>query len=165
MSKQKEKNSLLIAETIKKHQNDFYRVAYSYVKDRDEALDIVQEAVYKALTSVDKIKDEKYLKTWLYRIVINTSISHLRKQKPILLKAEVQEAANEGTDQIAAYVDLHQAIDQLSESHKTVIILRYFEDLKIDQIAEVINTNVNTVKSRLYTAMDHLRKNVKGGVL
>jgi len=59
-----------IAEYAVKHKENFYRLAYSYVKNADDALDIVQESVYKAISSMDSLKNPDYLKTWFYRIVV-----------------------------------------------------------------------------------------------
>lgn len=59
----------------------FYRLAYSYVKNIDDALDVVQESIYKAFSSIDSLKNFDYIKTWFYRIIVNVSLDLLRKRK------------------------------------------------------------------------------------
>lgn len=141
---------------IKENQDKFYRVAYSYTKSKDDSLDIVQEAIYKALKSSKQIKEEKYMSTWFYRILINTSISYLKSSKATLnldlLDKPISETKNK--DEI---IDLYDALDSLSSDDKSLVILRYFEDLKFKDIAEITNLNINTVKTRTYQILDKLK--------
>ncbi|ANU26989.1 RNA polymerase sigma factor [Planococcus versutus] len=153
----------LIEKFIIENRESHYRLAYSYVRNKDTALDIVQDAILKALNSIDRLDDINLLKTWFYRIVINTSIDFIRKNKRStvmddeLLKIHLPHLENELHD-----MDIQEAIEQLSPEDKTVIILRFFEDLKIDTIAEITEQNVNTVKSRLYSALKKLRIEIGG---
>jgi RNA polymerase sigma-70 factor (ECF subfamily) len=95
-----------IAEYVVKYKDNHYRLAYSYVKNADDALDIVQESIYKAISYMDTLKDPSYLKTWFYRIVVNTSLDFLRKRKKELV---VDEEALSEYDSGA--VDDYQDID------------------------------------------------------
>jgi len=82
-----------IAEYAVKYKENYYRLAYSYVKNADDALDIVQESIYKAISSASSLKNPDYIKTWLYRIVVNTSLDFLRKQKKnIAFNEEILES-------------------------------------------------------------------------
>lgn len=148
----------ILEEYLEKHQNDFYILAYGYVKNRDAALDIVQESAYKALKSVRNLKDVSAIKTWFYRILVNTTMSYLRKNKRIIYSDQLPEiAANVQTELGEDVYQLYEAVDQLKPKLKTVIILRYFEDMKIEDIAEILNSNVSTVKSRIYNALEKMR--------
>ena len=69
----------ILTEYILAHQADFYRLAYSYVKDRDAALDVVQESIVKALTKAGSLREPAYVKTWFYRILVNESITWFRQ--------------------------------------------------------------------------------------
>lgn len=153
----KEKFKLIEAFIIE-NREAHYRLAYSYVKNKDTALDIVQDAIVKALHSIDKLDEMAYLKTWFYRIMINTAIDFIRKHQRVsileddILDMYLPKSVDEMTD-----MDLQDAIDQLPPTYKTLIILRFFEDLKIDEIAEITGLNVNTTKTRLYRALKILR--------
>lgn len=148
----------LLSDVVIKNKENYYRLAYSYVKNVDDALDIVQESIYKAISSIDSLKNPKYIKTWLYRIVVNTSLDFLRKHKRVdVVEQEILEKCISGDEDDYENIDLHRALDELSPNYRTIIALRYFEDLKIEEVADVLNENVNTVKTRLYRALKMLR--------
>jgi len=148
----------LLESFITEHREAHYRLAYSYVRNKENALDIVQDSILKALKSIDRLEEITYLKTWFYRIIVNTSIDFIRKHQRVtvmdddVLSVHLPQLEDEKTD-----MDLREAIDQLPPKYKTLIILRFFEDLKIDEIAEITGLNVNTVKTRLYRALKKLR--------
>lgn len=147
-----------IAEYAVKYKENFYRLAYSYVKNTDDALDIVQESVYKAISSTRTLKNPDYIKTWFYRIVVNTSLDFLRKQrKSVAVGDEVLASFDFGAADDYEDFDLQKALDNLPDKYRTIVILRYFEDLKIEEIAEILNENTNTVKTRLYKSLEKLR--------
>jgi len=148
----KNKNSdELIAEHALKYKENYYRLAYSYVKNADDALNIVRKSVYRAISSASSLKNPDYIKTWLYRIVINTSQDFLRKQrKSAALDKEALENFDFETVDGYGNLDLQKALDNLPEEYRTLIILRYFKDLNIEEIAEILNENINTIKIQLY---------------
>lgn len=155
----------VLIEYIKENQEKMYKTAFTYVHDRDEALDIVQESIAKALQNINKLKYEEYVKTWFYRILINESLQHIKKNKRNNLY-EIENLENE----IADYseipienIEIYKCINKLNEKIRTVIILRFFEDMKIEEIAYSTRTNENTVKSRLYKGIQELKKMIEGG--
>ena len=148
---------------IRDNQDKLYRMAFSYAKNGDAALDIVQEAITKALKNIDKLKEEKYVNTWFYRIVINECLQYIKKNKKMMY-CRLQEIENkvDWKDSITYEgIDTYKYVQKLSPKIKTVILLRFFEDKKIEEIAKITNTNVNTVKSRLYKGLKELRKWLK----
>jgi RNA polymerase sigma-70 factor (ECF subfamily) len=154
-----DKNSLLkqIADYAILNKEKLYRLAYSYVKNADDALDIVQESTYKAMVSIDTVKDPSCIKTWFYRIIVNTSLDFLRKRKrEILLEEENWEPLDTGSEDQYPDLDLRKALEELSDNCRTIIVLRYFEDLKLDEIADILDENVNTVKTKLYKSLKKL---------
>jgi RNA polymerase sigma-70 factor (ECF subfamily) len=147
-----------IANHVIKFKDKYYRLAYSYVKNADDALDIIQESIYKAFSSLDSLKNPSYMKTWFYRIVVNTSLDFLRKRKKeIMVGEEFLFNYNEVEYDSYEDFDLKAALDDLPKNYRSIIILRYFEDLKLQEIAEILNENVNTVKTRLYAGLKKLR--------
>ncbi|MFJ7935060.1 RNA polymerase sigma factor [Sporosarcina sp. NPDC096371] len=148
----------LVENFIVENREAHYRLAYSYVRNKENALDIVQESILKALSSVDRLDELAYMKTWFYRIVVNTAIDFIRKhQRVTLMEDDVLDSFLPQLEDDIVDIDLQNAIDQLPPKYKSLIILRFFEDLKIDEIAEVTGDNVNTVKTRLYAALKKLR--------
>lgn len=131
-----------------------YRLAYSYVRNQDDAMDIVQESIYKAIKCADSVRRSKNLKTWLWRIVINTSIDFIRKSRQEYACQNLPEAATEDT-----YTDFDtiEALDVLNEKERAIIILRFFEDRKLQEIADILGLSSGTVKSILYRSLKKLK--------
>lgn len=147
-----------IEEYVIKFKASHYRLAYSYSKNTEDALDIIQESIYKAFSSMGSLKNSAYIKTWFYRILVNTSLDFLRKRnKLVVVEEEVLSNCDFGEMDIYENIDLKVALDSLPCNYRSVIILRYFEDLKLEEIAEILNENVNTIKTHLYKGLQKLR--------
>jgi RNA polymerase sigma-70 factor (ECF subfamily) len=139
-------------------QADFYRLAFSYVKNRDAALDVVQESIVKALSKSDTLRETAYLKTWFYRILLNESMNYFRRGRRLVPFPEQQEEPAAPDPDVGERLDLYDAIDRLSLQEQAVIRLRFFEDMKLEEIAQATGANLNTVKSRLYKSLRKLRE-------
>ncbi|GAA0223156.1 sigma-70 family RNA polymerase sigma factor [Metaclostridioides mangenotii] len=150
-----------VEEFIIENRENFYRVAYSYVRNEQDALDIIQDSIYKALNSVEKLKEIKFIKTWFYRIVVNCSIDYLRKNKKYSNFLEVEQLEKIECYEDYTNLDLKKNLDDLPEKYRIIIVLRFFEDLKIEEIAKILDENVNTVKTRLYHGLKKLRVNIE----
>lgn len=142
------------------NKESLYRTAYAYLKDKDEALDIVQDTVYKAYISINKLKKPKYFNTWIMRILINNCLNAIKKNKKVIYM-ENKEFVNIVDNNIkdkdeSLYV--WEAIDSLKDKHKDVIILKYFNDLTVEQIADILECPVGTVKTYLNRGLGNLRK-------
>lgn len=135
----------------------YYRLAYSYVKNEADSLDIIQESIIKALTSIESLKEIEKVKSWFYKIVIRTSIDYIRKNKKYNDMIDISEIINNGKSDEYKDLDLYKALDELDETYKTIIILRYFEDMKINDISDILYENPNTVKTRLYAGLKKLK--------
>lgn len=150
---------ILVEQTVLEKYNQYYRLAYSYVHNEADAGDIVQNAAYKALRNSEQLKNTEYVETWLYRIVLNEIFRMLKQPKTFSYEEAVEKSGNEteGREDVYENVDLRRALDSLPDKDKLVIELRYFEDKKLEEIAAVLEENVNTVKSRLYRSIKKLR--------
>lgn len=155
------KDSMYIAivEYITENRERFYRMAFSYVKNKETALDIVQNSVCKALEHYAQIKDADKIGSWFYRVLLNETYAFLKKHKKEILISD--EGLPEGIYVEKGYdrdYGLYKSIDCLPEDLKTVIILRFFEDMSLSEISKITNTNLSTVKTRLYGALKKLKK-------
>lgn len=151
MKSRKEK---LIQDILLKNYRSYYRLAFGYVRQEADAMDIVQEGAYRAILKADTLREEAYAETWVYRIMVNAAKDYLRKNKKEYIEIEENHAVAE-----ACYGDaeLKEAIDRLSVEEKTLIFLRFYEDKPLKEIAEILQENLNTVKSRLYRTLEKLR--------
>ena len=146
----------LTVSCILEHQEKFYRLAYSYVRNKESALDIVQNSICTALEKCYTIKNPQAIKTWLYKIIINEALQHIKASKNEAPTDETLPEQSYNEPYFDKNMEVYEAVQNLSEPVRTVIILHYYEDLTIKQIAEITNTNPNTVKTRLYSGLSKL---------
>lgn len=149
---------------IQDHKEQFYRVAFSYVKHEQDALDVIQESTYKAYVSLDKLKSPNYFKTWFTRILINTAIDTIRaNSKVVSLSPSEHESmslyeAGLSDHQISEMrMDLVMLLDHLNVQEREVVVLRYYEDYALKEIAEMIGKPLSSVKSILYRSLEKLK--------
>ena len=152
----------LLVSYIVENQNKFYRVSYSYARNQEDALDIVQNAVCTALESYKNLRNADAVKTWFYRILINESLAAIKQRKKELLSddnPQKEEAYYEkGYEQ---QDDIKEELDRLEEDIQTIIRLRFFEELSLKEISEITGLNLNTVKTKLYRGLKLLRENIQ----
>ena len=139
-----------------------YRLAYSYLKDREEALDAVQSAVCRALEKRDSLREEAALRVWFYRILVNVCTDALRRRKRVVLVPPEELDAGSYEAPPPRDDDLARRVDALPLETRTVIKLRFYEELSLREISEVTGWNLNTVKTRLYTGLKKLRIALEG---
>lgn len=152
MQTKKEKFKVYVTENIDK----IYRLAFSYAQNQQDAEDIVNESIKKALYSVHSLKNECYMSTWFYRIVVNTSNTYLKSKSKIIYIDDIEENFFTTEDNYQD-TDLYNQVMNLKPKYRTIIILKYYEDMTIEQIAEILNENTNTIKTRLYNALKKLK--------
>ena len=147
------------------YKSYLYKVAYTYVKDKQVALDILQETSFKAWLNIHTLKDEEKFKPWITKILVNTALNYIKKEsKVIYMEDENSIIYSEKSISIEEKLDLYDAIDLLKPKYKKVIILKYFDDMKIEDISYVLNTPENTVKSHLKRAKESLSSILKEGI-
>ncbi|SFD27626.1 sigma-70 family RNA polymerase sigma factor [Clostridium uliginosum] len=146
---------------IKENKMYLYKIAYSYVKNEQIALDILQESTYKAFLNIKKLKKESVFKTWITKIVINECINTIRKNDKVTYLNDDAIFLKEELISTEEKLDLYEAIDKLRNSYKSVIILKYFNDLPLKDISYIMDIPENTVKSHLKRAKNDLSKILK----
>jgi len=153
---------------VSAHQTDVFRLALSIVQDPAVANEVTQETFIAALRSLRSYQEKSSFKAWLYTITINISRSHLRKQKArdklrttltsiLRLDLQRQSTPEDAVIQSEKEKAVWKALNELDEKHRTVMVLRYFQDLPISEIAEILSTSEGTIHSRLHTARNRLR--------
>ncbi|MDK0542095.1 sigma-70 family RNA polymerase sigma factor [Clostridium perfringens] len=152
---------------LKKNNKEYlYKMAFLYVKDEQDALEVIHETVYRAFLNIEKLKKAKFFNTWITRILINVSIDFLKKKGKNEMLDEstpiIKEKCEISTEE---KLDLYNAIDLLNDNYKTVIIMMYFNDMKIKDISKVMEIPENTVKTYLRRAKQALGEILKEGYL
>lgn len=156
------------------YQHKLYQVCYRMLGNKEEAEDITQEAFVRAYINLHSFDQNRKFSTWIYRIATNLCIDRIRKKKPdYYLDAEV--AGTEGLDmysQIAADEQLpEEALEQmelqeriqyeisrLPDKYRAVIVLKYIEELSLQEISEILEMPLGTVKTRIHRGREALRK-------
>ena len=106
-------DSVSFTELMKLHKVSLYKIAYSYVKDEQKALDIIQDTTYKGLLNIRNLKNPEFFKTWITRILINVSIDYTKNEdKIVYLDEEIPLVENSDSITIDEKVDLYDAIDK-----------------------------------------------------
>lgn len=162
---------------VRKYQYKIAQLVNRYIKDSSEALDVAQESFIKAYRALPGFRGESAFYTWLYRIAINTAKNHLamRSRRPSDDEIDIEEAEQfesgvhlrdqETPEGLALSEELAEAIqaalDQLPEELRTAITLREFEGLSYDEIAQVMNCPVGTVRSRIFRAREAIDKKLE----
>ncbi|RDI45548.1 sigma-70 family RNA polymerase sigma factor [Falsibacillus pallidus] len=145
-------------ELLQTHKQQLYRIAYSYLKSEADAIEAIQETTYRAFRSIRKLKKPDYFSTWLIRILINYCNDELKKRSRLVFSDQFVEIAGSRQDQHS--IEMEEAVDQLEEHLRQVITLKYFHDLKIKEIAQIMNLPEGTIKTWLAKGLKILKQNL-----
>jgi RNA polymerase sigma-70 factor (ECF subfamily) len=158
-SKKEEAKRDIVEKVILEKYNQYYRIAYSYVQNEADAFDIVQNGVYKAMKGSGALKNPEYASTWVYRIMLNECFRYMKQPQNVSYEYMQEEMGVEPaySEDSSENIDIRRALDSLPEQDRAVIILRFFEDMKLEEIADILDENLSTVKSRLYRGIKKLR--------
>jgi len=151
---------------VRRYRNDVFALSTRFVRNREEAWDISQEVFVKAWRSLGRFRGDAGFKTWLLRIAANHSKDWLKKRRldTVVFDDAVQARAPSGAQGPGETAEarelgaaIQQAIDALPHKHKLAFILREFEGLSYQEMAEVMQCNQGTVMSRLHHARKKLQ--------
>ena len=160
---------------VLKYQSRLLSTAFKFVKDQQIAEDLVQDSFIKSFKSIGSFKEDSTFYTWIYRITVNTSKNYLvsKKRKDELLQTDfskeenyVIEPIDEDTPEDLFHASqLHkiiiESLNELGEDTKTALTLREFDGLSYEQIAEVVNCPVGTVRSRIFRGREAIDDAIK----
>lgn len=150
-------NRTKFAELVLQNEKQLYRIARSILKNDEDCADAAQEAVAKGFACLQHLRDDRYAKTWLIRILIHECYRIRRmREKTILLSWE--RCSDDQSNQMPyGKLELYEALSGLPEGLRLVLVLHYLEGYKVKEIAEILHIPQGTVKSRLERARRQLR--------
>ncbi|RUT36462.1 sigma-70 family RNA polymerase sigma factor [Paenibacillus zeisoli] len=159
---------------LREIEQQVYRTAYYILNNEQDAHDAAQEALIRVYTKIDSYEEKAQFKTWVQRIVTNICIDKFRRSKPTV-SIDEHEMVFQGKENVERQVmstylaqDIQEAINQLPDHHRSVVVLRYVQDLSYSEIADCLDLPLNTVKSYLFRARQQLQNLLqdyqKGGV-
>jgi RNA polymerase sigma factor (sigma-70 family) len=157
----------LYATLVDKYKSYAYTIAMKILENRPEAEEAAQDAFVKAFQYMKNFNRQAKFSTWLYRIVFNTAISYKRKSKPALQSIEksiieYSERADHNAEQDDKQVFILQAMNKLNEADRLAIQLFYMNEFSMEEVAEMMGQNINTIKVRIHRARVRLADELKG---
>jgi len=165
----KKGNDEAFEQLIDSVREKLYRTAYAYVRNEQDALDIYQETIYTAYVSIGKLKKPESFSSWITKTLVFKAIDFIRKEsRHFTTEDEVvfaQLVTDEESNFINQSLDLSEALKSLTPTVQTIILLRYYHDLSIKEIAMLLDFPEGTVKSHLNRAKKELRPILKEGYL
>ncbi len=137
----------------------FYRLAYCYTKNEQDALEILSEAVYKGYCHLHQLQKAEFFDTWMCRIIIHEACRFLKQKKRWVSLDEYEEPADDRMFQEAEEkIDVYRCLDGLAVEEKTLLVLRYFEERTFREIAQILSMPESTVKTKTYQLLKRLRE-------
>lgn len=165
------------AELVELYKDKIYHLAYRMLRSRHEAEEIVQETFLRVYMNLDRYDENQKFSTWIYRIATNLCIDRLRKRK-VNYSLDAEMGDGEGSDWYSTLasqdpspdnqvllsetqMQIRESIETLPEKYKAVVILRYLQDLSLQEISDVLSMPVTTIKTRLHRGREFLRKKLE----
>ncbi|MWC27187.1 RNA polymerase sigma factor SigW [Paenibacillus sp. MMS18-CY102] len=165
------------AEIVDMYQDKLYHMAYRMLYNRQEAEDVVQDAFLRVYRNLERYDESLKFSTWIYRIATNLCIDRLRRRKPTY-SLDAESADHEGLDGYSMVPSdnrtpesetmlsetqriIHQAIETLPAKYKSVMVLRYLQEMSLQEIGDVLDMPVTTIKTRVHRGREFLRKRLE----
>lgn len=159
------------------YKDKVYQICYRMLGNKHEAEDVAQEAFLRAYLNIHTFKQELKFSSWLYRIATNLCIDRMRKKKPdYYLDSEVagtdgltlysqipsnQRTPDQDVENIELADTIQKEISKLPEKYRSVIVLRYIDELSLNEISDILNMPLGTVKTRIHRGRDALKEQLK----
>jgi len=141
---------------VRRWEKPIYNFIFRLIGDREESMDLCQESFMKAYRELPTLKDRDRFSAWLYRIAHNTCYSRLRKEiGKTFVELEPEIGFNRSS--VETNLAVEKALQHLPDEQREAVVLKIFQDLKFEEIAQIQGAPVSTVKSRLYMGFEKLR--------
>lgn len=159
IEKAKSGNSKAFMIIVDNLKEQIYKTAYTQLRNEHDALDAVQETLAKAFSNIKSLKQNQFFKTWLIRILIN-ECHNIQRYRSKVIPMEKELIKEEGTHEnnFLEAMEMVNVLNHLEDIYRQVVDLRYNQDMKLDEIAEVLDIPAGTVKSRLNRAHKMIRE-------
>lgn len=138
-------------------ERQLYSTAKTILKNDQDCADAIQETIVKSFSKIDTLKNDKYAKTWLIRILINECYTLLRKSSKLVSMEDMNEITQMEADERMDYSDLYGAVTSLKEELRIPVILYYIEEFNIKEIAQILEITEGAVQKRLARARKKLK--------
>ncbi|MFZ7132309.1 MAG: RNA polymerase sigma factor [Eubacteriales bacterium] len=159
----KTKNKDALIELIMAKKDEYYKLAFVYVRNKEDALDTLQDMILLIFEKIHTLKKEEAFYSWSKTILVNCCRNHLRKNKKIITMNEIPEMmSQDNNEKIEDTLFVESHLSKLSVKYQEIIRLRFYLDLDYTNISQLLNIPIGTVKSRLNTALTKLKRSMGG---
>lgn len=149
-------------ESIKKHEKAMYRVAYCVVKNDADCAEVISESIYRAYNNLSSLKNYTVFKSWILKIVHNTAVEYVRKNAKYVGVDELNDIQEPSkSEDLETKIALRQAVESLNQPYRTVVVLFYYENLSTNEIAQITESSIVTVRKQLQRARTMLKELLK----
>lgn len=163
-AKRGNKKSLL--ELVMNQEMDYYKLAYVYMKNPEDSMDVMQDMIIILYENISKLKKDSSFYSWSKTILVNLCKKRLKEKQKLVSLDDIKEQSIDNIyDSSEESVVLDRYLNKLSEDHKEIIKLKYYLDLDYESISELLNIPLGTVKSRLSIGMKKLKETMGGEIL
>lgn len=150
---------------VRQYERPVYNAAFRMLGNADDAADVTQTTFIKALENIDSFKSGYRFFSWVYRIAVNESINQLKRRKPSETFDDTRASSAPMPDELAAAGqvsrEVQTALMELQESHRSVLVLKYFTGCSYREIGEILEIPEKTVKSRLFSARQQMKEQLQ----
>jgi len=137
-------------------RNDIYRLAYTYVHNEADALDIMQETAYQAYVSRKQLKEREKFRSWILTITVNKSLDHLKKKRPEPVE-DIETYRETATGERENLMEFEDSLGSLTLTEKNIVVYKCFFDYTFEMIGKTLEISSNTAKNHYYKAIRKLR--------
>lgn len=151
----------VLIELIMRQKQDYYRLAYIYMRNQDETLDAMEDMILKVYENIKRLKDNTAFYSWSKTILVNCCKNSLRKKNRVILSGSIPEGADEDVFQVKdEQLDIEKHLGKINDKFREVLKLRYYLDLEYEAIAGILRIPLGTVKSRIHTGLKKLKESM-----
>ncbi len=165
VQKAKSGNSIAFGKLVEKYQDRVLALMYDFTGDYNRARDIAQDVFVKVFVKISTFEERSGFATWLYRVAVNTCLDELKKSRKKSFRLfsdsgpveKIEDPAAKAENQAA---DIELNLEKLSDQQRTAVILRFYNEMKIEEIAHIMECSDATVRTHIYRAIEKLKKNI-----
>ena len=146
-------------------KSDGYKLAYTILKNEQDSIDAYLQAVEKGLKNIKNLKEVKYFKTWFLNIVINEAKNIISKNSKVIyledikdLKEDIKDLKEDKEINRENKIDLEKSLQSIDPQTREMIKMKYYMGYKLEEIAQILDLSIGTVKGKMYTALKNMRK-------
>jgi RNA polymerase sigma-70 factor (ECF subfamily) len=148
---------------VERYQRDVYRLCYRYVNGHEDANDLAQDAFLKAWRAVGRFRGDSAFSTWLYRIAVNACLNRRALRRPLTQElseglADPRRGADGDVESEDEARRVREAVTRLPDKQRATLILKVYQELTHEEVAQILGATVGTVKSNLFHALANLRR-------